>query len=160
MTDKRRERPIEQESRMQIVVDVDSLTRSAKGQIAGIVYVEVGGVAFPDNRWSDLIVIILEWWLSALFQLTTGLSSNAEFLFMDGPFRFDMTLGETGYSQVDFIRGNSLQASATVELRDFADSLLKAAREVDRACFERKWHSPDLDQLQATIRKVAQHRRN
>lgn len=144
---------------MQIVVDTDSLTRSVKGQIAGIVYTEIGGVAFPDDRWSDMVVVILEWWLSALFELTTGTSSSAEFLFMDGPFRFTVISDKTGYSRMDFIRGDILQSSANVELRDFADSVLKAAREVDRACFERKWHSPDIAQLQATIRKMTQLRR-
>jgi hypothetical protein len=59
MTDTPRESPGDQDGRMQIVVDTDSLTRSVKGQITGIVYTEVGGVAFPDDQWSDLVVIIL-----------------------------------------------------------------------------------------------------
>jgi hypothetical protein len=144
---------------MQVVVDTGSLTRSVKGQIAGTVYTEIGGVAFPDDQWSDLVVVVLEWWLSALCELTTGIRSIAEFHFMDGPFSFTVIPDKSGHYPTGFFRGSILQSSANVQLRDFADSLIKAAREVDRACFELKWHSPDVAQLRATIRKVDQLRR-
>ena len=39
------------------------------GNITGEIWLEVAGFGFPDRRWSDFPVVILGWWLDALFEL-------------------------------------------------------------------------------------------
>jgi hypothetical protein len=141
---------------VQVVVDPPSLTRSAQGQIAGIIYIELGGEAFPDNRWSDSVVVILEWWLNALRSLKTGHQSRIEFLFMDGPFRCELILDEGGHYRIALADQKGIQTSTTIDAKELDASLLRAARAVDRACFEREWRSPDLLQLQTAIRRFKQ----
>jgi hypothetical protein len=149
----------EQLSDVRIVVDPESLTRSEGGQIAGVVSVEIGSVAFPDSNWSDSVVVVLGWWLSAITSLRSGDGSRAELLFMDGPFRIDLVAGGRGILFVSLVGRNCLQLSAVTDAWTLEESLLKAARAVDRACFEREWRSPDVLRLHESIRTLVQLRR-
>lgn len=46
-----------------------ALQRSSKGSITGPLFVVVGGHAFPEQGWSDLPVVVLEWWIRGLLAL-------------------------------------------------------------------------------------------
>lgn len=64
-----------------IMVDLDSLEESGS-EITGIIFLQLGERAFPEERWNDFAAVILSWWLAAIK------NHENEFSFMDGPFSF------------------------------------------------------------------------
>lgn len=48
-------------------------------------------VAYPEKQWLDFGSVILSWWLVAAKSLLDG-ATEADFLFMDGPFRLHVRL--------------------------------------------------------------------
>jgi hypothetical protein len=152
------QRIAEQNAEVRIIVDPASLTRSSKGQIFGTIYIELVGEAFPDSMWSDSVVVILGWWLTEMTDLKTCGRSKAKFLFMDGPFRAELALDDHGHCSLELFRQSNLRASAIIDASQLEESLLKAAHVIDRACFEREWHSTELRQLRSAIQTLVQLR--
>src|SRR5215213_8990361 len=146
------EHPDEQGTDPRVVVVPESLSRSQRGQVAGIVYLELGGEAFPDPQWSDSVVVILGWWMEAILQLRSGDRASAELGFMDGPFRVIVKPGAGDPWYLEFVDENSVSKPAAIDLSRLENSALDAARAVDRACHLRGWRSADIARLQAAIR--------
>ena len=68
-----------------LTVCIDLKSVSDKDNSTADVYISVNNVAFPEEGWSDFIVI-LSWWLRAMRSLREGSSDDAVLDFMDGPF--------------------------------------------------------------------------
>jgi|SRR5882762_8997300 len=49
-----------------VAVDAQSLSRSARGRIAGVVYAEIDGTSLPERQWSDSVIVVLSSWLESL----------------------------------------------------------------------------------------------
>lgn len=63
------------------MIDLDSLEESGS-KITGIIFLQLGERAFPEERWNDFVAVILSWWLAAIK------NHKNEFFFMDGSFSF------------------------------------------------------------------------
>ena len=62
----------------------DSLNQSRRGSITGVVYIASDGACFPEEGWSDFVVVVAIWWLRGLRDIG---SESVYMDFMDGPFR-------------------------------------------------------------------------
>lgn len=60
------------------------------GSIVGHIWVEIGESSFPSRAWDDFPVVIMGWWLENVTSLWSGTKTHCDFLFMDGPFYFDI----------------------------------------------------------------------
>lgn len=89
---------------MRIHIDKDSLNKSRSGLITGRISIEINGTFFPEREWDDFVVVILNFWGEAFKRLIEN-GHSEEFRFMDGPFYFQGTLGETGTLDFEFIDG-------------------------------------------------------
>ena len=136
-------------SSFNVGVNTESLSRSGRGQISGIVYAEIGGIPFPERQWSDLIVVVLSFWLESLGTLAAGSSRSTSLRFMDGPFRLDVHQnGERVHlSAIDSRQGDTLVHEMDAELKALYTATEAAAVQVLRACSEKGWWSPDIDRL-------------
>lgn len=132
-----------------VLVDVESLNRSAHGQVSGIVYVEIDGIPFPERQWSDSIIVVLASWLEALNNLATGISPRTSLRFMDGPFRIDVQGGGdcVHVSAVDGRRGETLVNETDEDLAAMRTATRMAAAQVLQGCSQKTWWSPDIDRL-------------
>ena len=91
------------------------------------IYWKQGETTYPEEQWVDFGSVVLGWWLVAARLLVEG-APEAEFLFMDGPYRLNARRF-----------GNQLHFSAEgeawlwrVSTETFVSELLEAAAEVKR----------------------------
>jgi hypothetical protein len=101
-----------------IVVDLLTL-KMTPDSLTGIIYLQQGEVAFPQNQWQDNVAIILSWWLDNLRE------NENEFFFMDGPFSFTATQGE-----LRCLSHYKAGAVSSIVLRELLGSMVAAAESV------------------------------
>jgi hypothetical protein len=132
-----------------VAIDPQSLTRSSRGQVAGIVYAEVAGVPFPERQWSDSVVVVLSSWLESLNALVTHASDTASLRFRDGPFRLELTRYERSVhvNAVDSRRNDVVVVQTESKLDLIRTATARAASQLLWECSEKSWWSPDIDHL-------------
>ena len=135
--------------RFTIAVDPTSLTRSQRGQVAGVIYAEIDGVPFPERQWSDSVVVVLLLWIEALNELAAGSRDHLILPFMDAPLHLGLTrtLADVHVSAVDSRRADVIVAEMNDDLESIHGTAQEAASQVLRKCAEMLWCSSDTDQL-------------
>jgi hypothetical protein len=137
------------QSSFRVVVDTQSLSRSSRGQVSGVVYTEISAMPFPERKWSDSVVILLASWLESLASAATVANSHVSLRFMDGPFRIEVERGGD-YAlirAIDSRRGDAVVSEARTDFGTIRDAIALAAAQVLRACSDKTWWSPDIDRL-------------
>jgi hypothetical protein len=136
-------------SSFDVEVDTTSLSKTARDQIAGVVYVQIDGTAFPEARWSDSVIVVLSSWLEVLQSLRPGSRQVLTLRFFDGPFRLEVRdVGEQVLVRAIDSRGSdAVVDEAQVDLVKIRRSVTTAALQVLRECSKRCWWSPDIDHL-------------
>jgi hypothetical protein len=131
-------------------VDRSSFEMNSGGLITGILFVELDGVPFPDDLWSDFVVVVLSWWLEALAPRAGGASPRV-CSFMDGPFHFEVQPDAEDTYRVKLVdqRRTAPVVERKVPIREMVDAILGTAREVLDYCESSGWASPDIDKLRA-----------
>jgi hypothetical protein len=142
LTDDARENPA------LVLVSPASLRKG--GNITGEIWLEVAGFEFPDKRWSDFPVIILGWWLDALFGLWSERRGRAECLFMDGSYSFEVS--KEGDAFVLRCFGDTHSAKrreweGAINLAGLLRQTLDAAAAVIEECGGRGWATADTEAL-------------
>jgi len=128
-----------------IEVDLSDLERTQKGSIVGRVWLVLDGYAFPERAWSDLIVVILGWWIEELLRVQAADETTMTLLFMDGPYSVRLRAPTDGDTwSVSLLRDRApadLKRDATglVERAQFATAVVAAARDVIDACRRKGW---------------------
>ncbi|HKY49947.1 MAG TPA: hypothetical protein VJP45_01705 [Candidatus Limnocylindria bacterium] len=134
-------------------MDLSDLQRSAKGSITARVCVVLDGFAFPERAWSDLVVVVLGWWIEELLRPQSIDERTMTLSFIDGPYSVRLRARDAGEWSVSLVRDAGPTAGkgevGVIERAQFAASLLAAAREVVAACRARGW-SEDRE-----VRKLA-----
>lgn len=67
----------------------------------GDIFFEFKDGFFPGKNWNDFILIILDWWINAVLDLSN--KKNTELDFMDGPYEILIKLDDKGMCQLKFI---------------------------------------------------------
>lgn len=145
------------ETRVKIVADAESLSRSDLGSITGKIWFVQEEYDFPEKGWSDFPVVVLSWWLEKAVAMKGGHSRSAEFSFMDGPFSVAVTLVTEKTLTLAGIRNDPKQqifTSAEISLEALCAELIRAAQEIERVCGERSWESSDVLRLSQNVRSL------
>lgn len=145
-----------------IATDLTNLDRTPKGSIVGRIWFVLDEHVFPERRWSDLIVVVLGWWIEELLRTQATDETSMTLLFMDGPYSVRMREPAEGdVWSVSFLRDRGpvdarRAAVGSADLEQFARSLLTAAREVVAACRARGWsEDPEIIKLARFIDSLA-----
>jgi hypothetical protein len=143
-----------------IELDVSTLRRSAAGQIAGVIFIRLGGVAFPEATWSDLVAALLAGWAQSLLPLLYGEQSVATWHFMDGPFRAELRRTSNEALTVTTLQDRKVGSRTHQVAHDVSlQSVLSQFRDVSNSllteCNRRGWRSPDLTELISVSRELA-----
>jgi hypothetical protein len=140
-----------------LTVDTQSLSRSSLGQIAGVVYADFDGIAFPDGNWSDSIVLVLIAWIDAMRTLASKPAMPTTIHFMDGPFRIELQRqGEKVH-----IRALERRQRDVVKVETHAEwdtlhrTVIVASAAVLKACRQTNWQSADVDHLEQAVKVAA-----
>jgi hypothetical protein len=131
--------------------------------VSGPIWLEMDGQAFPIEVWYDFPVVILGWWLSNLKPLVTNQSMSCECPFMDGDYRFNVTVQKRGDWAVTFMRdeldGEKQLFEKKVDPQALIYEVVSAANKVVILCRRNGWESSDLTTLEnelAEVTKLAQ----
>jgi hypothetical protein len=131
--------------------------------VSGPIWLEMDGQAFPIEVWYDFPVVILGWWLSNLKPLVTNQSMSCECPFMDGDYRFNVTVQKRGDWAVTFMRdeldGEKRLLEKKVDPQALIYEVVSAANTVVSLCRRNGWESSDLTILEnelAEVSKIAQ----
>ncbi|HWM93395.1 MAG TPA: hypothetical protein VN493_21720 [Thermoanaerobaculia bacterium] len=124
------------------------------GNITGEIWLEVAGFAFPERRWSDFPVIILGWWLDALFKLWSGKKKRIECLclFMDGPYGFEVSGEKDAYvlrCYRDPFDTRECEWEGAISLTNLLRQVLDAASIIIKECRRQGWATKDLEALES-----------
>lgn len=125
-----------------IGLDVASFERGID-PITGVVFIRCGDIIFPEGSWSDFPVVILGWWHRGAVSLVEG-SRQEKFLFMDGPYWFEVLAEDPIAWGIRFGRDKRTLGEYNVVGRQFVGEILSAGNVIIRACMERKWSSADI----------------
>ena len=138
---------------LSIIFVEDSLSQSSLGQITGVLYWKIDGVSFPDENWSDSVVVIMDWWIKAVIRILDGQTSREIMSFMDGPFEVVCERRDE-FVECKFLekRGRSVVcATWTGNLMKLVKNLFIVAKCIDRSCYERTMENSDRNQLRDSI---------
>jgi hypothetical protein len=130
-----------------IIIDADTFTISQAGKITGNIYLRVGNDYFPEIHWNDFAEIIITWWMEGLEKLLNG-ENKQEFLFMDGDFCFFISKTKSKKWSIqcaEQIPPLEFILQKSISISQFAQEILKAAKQISKICEERNWR------LQETI---------
>jgi hypothetical protein len=134
-----------------ILIEVDVDTLENRTNITGNIYFMIDYHRyFPDQDWSDFVVIILSWWIkSCKGIIVSEVGRTYEFDFMDGTStvvakkinetQIELLFSEGSLEEVNF--------SGVFAIRQLRDSLLSATKKVIRAIDRKMWSSKEIDEL-------------
>ncbi|PKR83252.1 hypothetical protein [Heyndrickxia camelliae] len=134
-----------------ILIEVDIDTLENRTNITGIIYFMIDYHRyFPDQDWSDFVVIILSWWIKSCKGIIVyEVGRTYEFDFMDGtPTVFAKKINETQV-EILFCEGSSpkVNFSGVFAIQQLRDSLLSTSKKVIRAIDRKQWSSKEIDEL-------------
>ena len=120
--------------------------------ITGEIWLEVVGFEFPDSHWNDFPVIVLGWWLDALFELWSEKKSRGECLFMDGPYSFEVSKVKGAFvlrclGDPHFAR--ECKWEGVIDLAGLLRQTMDAAAVVIEECRRRGWATSDTEALES-----------
>ena len=140
---------------LDIAVELTDLERTERGSIVGRVWFVLDDYAFPERGWSDLVVVVLGWWIEQLLQIESQDGATMTLLFMDGPYSAQLRApSENDIWSVSLLRdrgplAGKPEAAGLADHERFATRLLNVSREVVAACQRKGW-SDDQE-----VRKLA-----
>jgi hypothetical protein len=145
---------------IKIKVNNDSLYLNSSNQIIGEIYFEKNGyLFFPEENWSDFVIVILSWWTDKLRYFEYG--SNGEYIdfdFMDGPLRIRIERISKGEIKLVEIKENSYNKEvlfkADTHFNVLKSSLLKASKSVLGFVKIKNWETEETLILENKIKSL------
>ena len=142
------------EDKLNICVFPESLVKTATDSISGTFYVKLGEFVFPDDKWNDFIVIILDWWLNDLLLIITNPIHKITCNFMDGSFRFEISPKIDGFCEINFFSNNSFISNGIINKLVLINDMLSVSNTVLRACKKNGWSTTDIEKLKDSYRRL------
>jgi hypothetical protein len=149
--------------RVEIVVEPDSLERTAHGTISGRVWLRDGNpdaqADFPEVGWSDAPVALLAAWTAELHRFARAVPATgalATCRFLDGPYAFTVRAEQPEVWRVACSEERTVGSSNPgpnwlTDRASFLRSLDQAARGVLAFCDARGWWSADTEALRRRL---------
>lgn len=138
-----------------LVVNTESMRKSKHNSITGEIFFQVGSELFPEENWSDFIVVVLGWWLNALKKFCESGDTLFEMVFMDGPLKIRSKLKTESVLELSFIKRYSdcedVLFSTDCTIDNLKKCMLKAARKVLREIEDRQWETCDTVALKNLV---------
>ena len=132
---------------LEVVVDADSLQRTAAGSIIGTIYLQGPAGSFPSEYWSDFPVVLLNWWITGLGLVASGDRKSYSGDFMDGPYSFRIEADTGDEGRIAWGNRGTESPVGIVSIAALLKSTEAAGRLVLKSCRANNWASRDLDSL-------------
>lgn len=143
-------------ARFIVHVDPDSLEMSESGALLGRIFVRLPTGAFPDDAWSDFVVIVAHW-LSTAVGLRSGQTDRGILGFMDGPYQLRIEKEQSGTFAItpEDRRGRSVHVAGEpgVQLSEIIEQLKTAASRVLEQCTLRGIETRDQSEIAEALKR-------
>jgi hypothetical protein len=140
-----------------ISIEVDLETLENKQNVIGHIYFVIDYHRyFPEEGWSDFVVIILTWWIKSIKGLiVSDLGRTYEFDFMDGtPIvlakKLDSQNLELRFCIEEEAKRRVIFTSIS-SIKEVRDSILSVSKKVIRSFERKKWKREDIDELKDLV---------
>ena len=147
------------EKELSICVFPESLVKTETNSITGMFYVKLGDFVFPDDKWNDFIVVILDWWLNNLLLISDNSIHKITCNFMDGSFRFEINPKVGDFCEINFYSNNSFILNGTINKLVLINDMLSASNTVLRTCQKNSWSTTDIKKLKDSYLRLQKSRR-
>lgn len=141
-------------SETHLVTELGMLKVRAQGPAIAGLWLATDGAAFPMARWSDLVVVVLGWWVAAILRLLRSNSRRERLQFMDGPYAVEISRASTGRLRMQMFAGPSGGSEVAVgeaDLVSFVGELAAQSRRLLEECRLREWWSRDAELLASSL---------
>ena len=134
-----------------------STFQASLSSLAGQIWIESDGHAFPSELWDDFPVTIVRWWIDESLALAEATADSAEFRFMDGPWWVTVTRegDEWTLQMVDGHKAGGVVTTATGRPREVMNALQRAAMTILEACDSIGWLNEDVAALRRSSEQLA-----
>lgn len=144
-------------STVNLVLDVSTVSLDGSGVVTAVIFVDIDGTAFPENRWSDLVAGVIRGWIEKILGLAQGVYIESKLMFLDGPFWLRMTSEQGRDWTIECLSGHSnpkVECFRHVDLREFALSIISCAERLLDVYTNNQW--PTSDDIDAIYRLIPQ----
>jgi hypothetical protein len=132
---------------MKVHFDSESLEVSDTKNVTAIISLDISeGIFFPEEKWNDFVVVILDAWLSSLRKLQQINGGFEDFYFMDGPFFFRITVVGPQFI-AEYFENRKVVKRKEFDLNNFIESVLKNSMELAEEVKKREWMNTDIERL-------------
>ena len=139
-------------------IEVDLETLENRQNVTGDIYIVIDFHRFfPEEGWSDFVVIILSWWIKSIKGLiVSDIGRTYEFDFMDGtPIVVGKKLDKENLELsfcIDEIEKRKVIFTAMCSIKEVRDSILSVSKKVIRAIERKRWKMDvDIDELKDLV---------
>ncbi len=143
---------------MEIVIEILEDDFTVRNNIISTIYLFSRDISFPEEDWTDFIIIVLHWWNQEfLQQISTG-SETGKYDFMDGPFYFILKVAENNsmkfFGMEESTKGVDTVLEVDLKTEEFLNALKEASNKILLACHQMKYDSPDVQNLKNSFKKL------
>lgn len=141
--------------KLKIKVNPQTFNKSKYGSITGEIFFEIGSEVFPENNWSDFIIVVLSSWLKAIKHFSETKSTGFEMIFMDGPLAINVTRKKHKELELKFSEkytdGQEILMATSCLDENLSNELLTTAKKVLKEVEKRNWETPDITALKNIV---------
>lgn len=141
-----------------IIINLDSIEMSKSGAITGEIFFEISNGFFPEENWSDFIVVILGWWINNLIDYYERNDESFELCFMDGPLSVEAKKKTEEIIELSFLRINDDKKQNFFKTECLEKTLrkriLSAARKILRKAEIEQWSTESIKGLKKGVSRL------
>ena len=116
-----------------VIVPESYVWENGKIDRFGDIHIKLEDFAFPSEVWNDFGSDIVYWWMESFLKILNGGEKKAKCSFMDGNYRFDISIFDSSYWTIRCIRENAdkeeIWHTANIEIKQAIMALISSARE-------------------------------
>nr|WP_106779136.1 hypothetical protein [Lysinibacillus timonensis] len=145
---------------IKIIVNKTTLFINNTNNIVGEIYIEKNGHNFfPNEKWTDFVVVILYWWTKKLRSFEYAkVGEKTELEFMDGPLL--LRLEKVNDHEVNLlgIKKNLINEEVIFEAQTLFDDLKKKVVNISNSVIgytkQKSWENYDIENLYNEVKPL------
>lgn len=138
-----------------IEVDLATLEKTNFNIVGNLCFLIDYHYYFPDEEWSDFVIIVLSWWIESIKGLIVSEAGRVyKFDFMDGTPVVFVKKTDTDKIELSFFSNRekaSREYSTNCSISGLKSSLLSTSKKVLRSVERNKWSSEEIDRLKDLV---------
>lgn len=134
-----------------IIIDFDTIEISKSGTVTGCICLSFdNGNYFPELKWNDRVLDILNSWTDGIYNLKNKISREEEFFFFDGPFYFVIETISESNKIIIFPD----KAYSFLDLESFKEKLIEVFIKLINFLDSQALNNMDLDDIKFNLLKL------